>query len=159
MMARVYFISSLALSCFMTWHVSVDMLMGNGTLTPHLPGMPATSPMLTLLTVPARFLRQRHACWRSALVLAALLRLFTPVQHDEGSALDLPVPYGMHGASADPTCPHEMAADAGDGAATTSSTSAATAIVILLLLFRAAMDRSFAYCRNKPKRALVTVCE
>lgn len=82
---------------------SVDMLMGNGTETPHFPGMPETMPMLTLLTVLARLLRQRHACCLSLVVRAALLRLRTPLQHDDGSAFALPVAYGMHGARLEPT--------------------------------------------------------
>lgn len=118
---------------------SVDMLMGNGTETPHLPGMVATVPMLSLPTLPARLLRQRHAAWRSELVRAALLRLRTPLQHPEGSALTRPVAYGMHGASADPTCPQVTAADAvGDDDDATSNTTASRAIaariVVLSLL-------------------------
>jgi hypothetical protein len=79
------------------------MLMGKGTETPHLPGMVATVPMLTLLTLLARLLRHRHAACRSELLRACPFRLRTPLQHDDGSALALPVAYGMHGASAVPT--------------------------------------------------------
>lgn len=114
------------------------MLMGNPTETPHLPGMVATVPMLTLLTLLARLLRQRHAAWRSALVRAALLRLLTPLQHDVGSVLALPVAYGMHGASDDPTCPQVIAAEA-DDASSAAATSTATTCAVFLLFSTAAI--------------------
>uniref|UniRef100_A0A0A9CZ05 Uncharacterized protein n=1 Tax=Arundo donax TaxID=35708 RepID=A0A0A9CZ05_ARUDO len=78
------------------------MLMGNGTETPHLPGMPETVPMLILLMLLARLLRHRHAACRSELVRAALFRLRTPLQHP-GVSVPRPVAYGMHWLSADPT--------------------------------------------------------
>jgi len=118
------------------------MLMGNGTETPHLPGMVATVPMFTDLTVLARLLRHRHAACRSALVRAALLRLRTPPQHDDGSALAFPVAYGMHGASAEPTCPHVMAADAdatSAAAATTTANATTACICFLFFIIRAAI--------------------
>jgi len=118
------------------------MLMGNGTETPHLPGMVATVPMFTDLTVLARLLRHRHAACRSALVRAALLRLRTPPQHDDGSALAFPVAYGMHGASAEPTCPHVMAADAdatSADAATTTAKATTACICFLFFIIRAAI--------------------
>jgi len=98
------------------------MLMGNGTETPHLPGMVATVPMFTDLTVLARLLRHRHAACRSALVRAALLRLRTPPQHDDGSALAFPVAYGMHGASA---------------AAAMTTANATTACILLFFIIKA----------------------
>jgi hypothetical protein len=118
---------------------SVDMLMGNPTETPHLPGMVATVPMLTLLTLLARLLRQRHAAWRSALVRAALLRLLTPLQHDAGSALALPVAYGMHGASDDPTCPQVIAAEADEASSAAATSTATTACGVFLLFSTAAI--------------------
>jgi len=118
------------------------MLMGNGTETPHLPGMVATVPMFTDLTVLARLLRHRHAACRSALVRAALFRLRTPPQHDDGSALAFPVAYGMHGASAEPTFPHVMAADAdatSAAAATTTAKATTACICFLFFIIRAAI--------------------
>jgi len=110
------------------------MLMGNGTETPHLPGMVATVPMFTDLTVLARLLRHRHAACRSA-----LFRLRTPPQHDDGSALAFPVAYGMHGASAEPTCPHVMAADADatSAAAAVTTANATTACILLFFIIKA----------------------
>jgi hypothetical protein len=58
---------------------SVEVLMGNDTLMPHLPGRPETTPALKL-TLLARFLRQLHAVFRSALVEAFEFRLFKPLQ-------------------------------------------------------------------------------
>jgi hypothetical protein len=87
---------------------SVEVLMGNGTLTPHLLGRPITAPELKL-TLLARFLRQLHAVWRSALVEAFEFRLFTPLQQFAGGA---PWPlraYAMQGATADATSPHVIA--------------------------------------------------
>jgi hypothetical protein len=122
------------------------MLMGNGTETPHLPGMVATVPMFTDLTVLARLLRHRHAACRSALVRAALFRLRTPLQHDDGSALALPVAYGMHGASAEPTWPQVIAADADatSAAAATNTAKATTACLALFFIVRAII----VYCRS-----------
>ncbi|TVU27268.1 hypothetical protein EJB05_29868 [Eragrostis curvula] len=50
-------------ACFLFRAISasVERLRGNGTETPHLPGTPATVPMLILPTLPARLLRHRHA--------------------------------------------------------------------------------------------------
>jgi len=140
----IYKISNLQARRIYTTYLlqSVDMLMGNGTETPHLPGMVATVPMFTDLTVLARFLRHRHAACRSALVRAALLRLRTPPQHDDGSALAFPVAYGMHGASAEPTCPHVMAADAdatSAAAATTTANATTACICFLFFIIRAAI--------------------
>ena len=101
--------------------------------------MVATVPMFTDLTVLARLLRHRHAACRSALVRAALLRLRTPPQHDDGSALAFPVAYGMHGASAEPTCPHVMAADADatSAAAAMTTANATTACILLFFIIKA----------------------
>jgi hypothetical protein len=49
-------------------------------LTPHLEGMLAALPALRPLTRPAALLRQLQAVRLSALVLAAELRLLTPLQ-------------------------------------------------------------------------------
>ena len=137
----IYKISNLQARRIYTTYLlqSVDMLMGNGTETPHLPGMVATVPMFTDLTVLARLLRHRHAACRSALVRAALLRLRTPPQHDDGSALAFPVAYGMHGASAEPTCPHVMAADADatSAAAAMTTANATTACILLFFIIKA----------------------
>ena len=137
----IYKISNLQARRIYTTYLlqSVDMLMGNGTETPHLPGMVATVPMFTDLTVLARLLRHRHAACRSALVRAALFRLRTPPQHDDGSALAFPVAYGMHGASAEPTCPHVMAADADatSAAAAMTTANATTACILLFFIIKA----------------------
>jgi hypothetical protein len=131
---------------------SVDMLMGKGTETPHLPGMVATVPMLTLLTLLARLLRQRHAAWRSELVRAWLLRLRTPLQHEEGSVLALPVAYGMHGASAVPTCPQVIAADADDASSAAAATTTARATTVFLLLFSTAIVVVVVALTESPRR-------
>ena len=140
----IYKISNLQARRIYTTYLlqSVDMLMGNGTETPHLPGMVATVPMFTDLTVLARLLRHRHAACRSELVRAALFRLRTPPQHDDGSALAFPVAYGMHGASAEPTCPQVMAADAdatSAAAATTTAKATTACICFLFFIIRAAI--------------------
>ena len=49
-------------------------------LTPHLDGMLAAFPSLRPLTLPAADLRQLHAARLSAVLLAAELRLLTPLQ-------------------------------------------------------------------------------
>jgi hypothetical protein len=87
---------------------SVEVLMANGTLTPHLLGRPAAAPALKLTDL-ARFLRQLHATWRSALVDAFEFRLFTPLQQlSDGAPWPLRA-YAMHGATADATSPHVIA--------------------------------------------------
>uniref|UniRef100_J3N5I2 Uncharacterized protein n=1 Tax=Oryza brachyantha TaxID=4533 RepID=J3N5I2_ORYBR len=56
-------------------------------LTPHLEGMLAALPALRPLMLPAAFLRQLQAVRLSAVVLAAELRLLTPLQQaEEGPA-------------------------------------------------------------------------
>ena len=68
-----------------------------------------------------------------------LFRLRTPPQHDDGSALAFPVAYGMHGASAEPTCPHVMAADADatSAAAAMTTANATTACILLFFIIKA----------------------
>lgn len=74
---------------------SVEVLIAYGTLTPHLPGRLATAPALTLVDL-AKFLRQLHTAWRSALLDAIEFRPLMPLQHAAGG---LPWPvfaYDMH---------------------------------------------------------------
>lgn len=101
--------------CNTYWEQSVEVLMAYGTLTPHLPGMLAAAPALTLFDW-AKFLRQLHTAWRSAVLDAIEFRLLTPLQH---AAEGLPWPllaYDMHWPRADATWPHDTAAFAAWGA-------------------------------------------
>ncbi|KRY88925.1 hypothetical protein T11_12237, partial [Trichinella zimbabwensis] len=64
----------------------VEVLILYGTLTPHLPGSPAARLGLSPLMAPEACLRQLQVVWRSAVVLAALLRDLTPLQQAAGTA-------------------------------------------------------------------------
>jgi len=118
---------------------SVDMLMGKGTETPHLPGMVATVPMLTLLTVLARLLRQRqHAACRSA---RAGTRLVVETAHAAAACgrERAGPPRRVRDARSQRRShlPHVIAADADDASSATTTASATT--VFLLLLFSTAI--------------------
>ena len=57
---------------------------------------------------PTRDFKQLHTAWRSAVVLAALLRLLTPLQHPAEGAPPF-CRYERHGVRPLVTCPHVMA--------------------------------------------------
>jgi hypothetical protein len=108
---------------------SVDGLMGAGTETPHLPGRPEMAPKLRPLMVLVRLLIDRHTTSRSALVVATLLSEHTPLQHLRVS-VPLPVVYGRHSTTFEPTYSHMIAAEAFDTSNTANMATTRTSLLI-----------------------------